>query len=56
MAVTALKPRQGRQNLAHGVSRGTRARPFLPLPLPRRAGEGEQKGVGVVPPRAYALG
>ncbi len=46
MSTANFKPRQGRQNLAHGASRGLRARPLPPSPLPRRAGEGEQKGVG----------
>ena len=35
---------------------GSPARPLPPAPSPRRAGEGEQKGVGAVLPRALALG
>jgi len=39
---------------------GPRREPRVPseasLPLPRRAGEGEEKGVGPAHPRAFALG
>ena len=60
MAIAALKPREGRQNLAR---RPTGGECSPPRPLPRRpcgpkpsgggpAGEGEQKGVGGARPRA----
>jgi hypothetical protein len=56
MVKRILEPRQGRQNVAHGESRGSPVRPLPPSPLPRRAGEGEEKGVGAALPRACALG
>ena len=42
----ALKPRQGRQNLAHGVSRGSQVRPLSPTPPPPGGGGGKEGGGG----------
>jgi hypothetical protein len=55
MARSTPKPLQGRQKVAHGASRGSPMRPLPPGPLPRRAGEGEVKGVRGALPRACAL-
>jgi len=46
----------GRQNVAHGVSRGYPNPPSPPAPLPRGRERGAEGGVRAVPPRAYALG
>ena len=54
IAMVTLKPREGRQNLVRQPT-DRECRPF-PCPLPRRAGEGGQKGVGAIFPRAFALG
>ena len=48
VATVTLKPREGRQNLVRQPT-DRECRPF-PCPLPRRAGEGGQKGVGVSSP------
>jgi hypothetical protein len=47
---------EGRQKVAHGVSRGIVSPSLTPFPLSRRAGEGDNGGVGYRSPRAYALG
>jgi len=39
-----FSPRSGRQNVAHGVSRGSADHPHPPSPLSRRAGEGGERG------------
>jgi len=43
-------------DFSHLLSRGSPARRLSPFPLPRPAGEGEEKGVGAAHPRAFALG
>ncbi len=48
--------RQGRQNVAHGVSRGSAWAPSPPSPLPLARERGAEGGVRAVQPRAYALG
>ena len=57
MAIATLRPREGRQNLAHGASRGSRVRPLPPQPPPPRSGgRGNKGGVGAILPRALTLG
>jgi len=56
LTTSLMKPRQGRQNIAHGVSRGTKDTPSLPCPLPRSGGGGGERGWGLCYPRAHALG
>ena len=52
IAMVTLKPRQGRQNLAHGASRGSRVPPLPPAPSPAGRGRGSERGAGAIFPRA----
>ena len=56
IAIATLKPRQGWQKLAHGVSREYPNPPSPPAPLPLGRERGAEGRVRAVPPRAYALG
>jgi len=48
--VHELSPRSGRNNVAHGVSRGLACPSFTPAPSPARAGEGcRRRGEGPFP-------
>jgi hypothetical protein len=54
--VEEVSPRSGRNNVAHGVSRGWEAPSLTPSPLPPARERGAEGGERVSEPRAYALG
>ena len=50
------QPRQGRKNVAHGVSHGYGIPPSPPSPLPPVRERGAGGGVRAITPTAYAMG
>ena len=54
--VKEVSPRSGRNNVAHGASRGSGGPPSPPSPLPPTRERGAEGGVRDVQPRACAVG
>jgi hypothetical protein len=46
ISVVEAQPREGREKMGHGVSRGLARRPSSPYPIPLSRGAGETKGRG----------
>jgi len=55
-SVAEFSPRSGRQNVAHGVSRGSTHQPHPPSPLSRSGGRGGRKGGEGVDPQGFRPG